>query len=158
MWHKRRNGIKETLVGEQKKEAPFSGTFFCDIFSFKCCQTNRSFVLVFPIIFWGEAMLFDTWNLGRWNQCHLQWKRGVLTTGLSGKSCFFPILVLFFSNLNALSLQCFSRGTGGSFHLVKEYLTSSGVSHESPCWCLKTRLICHSLAKDSSESFGHSET
>ena len=93
-----------------------------------------------------------------WNQCHLQWKRGVLTTGLSGKSCFFPILVLFFSNLNALSLQCFSRGTGGSFHLVKEYLTSSGVSHESPCWCLKTRLICHSLAKDSSESFGHSET
>ena len=70
----------------------------------------------------------------------------------------FREVLFFFSNLNALSLQCFSRGTGGSFHLVKEYLTLSGVSHESPCWCLKTRLICHSLAKDSSESLGHSET
>ena len=70
----------------------------------------------------------------------------------------FREVLFFFSSLNALSVQCFSKGTGGSFYLVKEYLTLLGVSHESPCWCLKTRLIFHSLVKDSSESLGHSET
>ena len=122
------------------KPIPNLFLFFLSLFGGRPCYSTHGILVPQPGM---EPMppAVEVWSLNHWTF------REVL---------FF--FFFFFSNLNALSLQCFSRGTGGSFHLVKEYLTLSGVSHESPCWCLKTRLICHSLAKDSSESLGHSET